>query len=99
MAKVRILKEPTEKMAKGGQMRPPKDGGYGNQSGWALDTGGRVLDPTLSTKNPFATNDTIKEVPREESNLEAEKNEELTRQNSDGTLSKFRIGGKKHSVV
>jgi len=95
--KIKITSLPTNKMATGGNIRPPRNGGYGNQSGWALDIGGRVLDPTKSFHDPFTTNETIKPVDRKDATMEAETGESMTRQNPDGSLSTFDIGGKKHS--
>ena len=95
--KIKITSLPANKMAKGGNIRPPRDGGYSAQSGWALDLNGRVLDPTKSFHDPFTTNETIKPVDREDATMEAEKGESMTRQNPDGSLSTFDIEGKKHS--
>ena len=89
MAKIKVISAPTQ--------RPPAKGAYADQSGWALDTGGRVFDPTMSIKQPFKPSESMGPVPREFANLEAEKGEVLTRQDQDGGLSKFDIGGKRHS--
>ena len=43
-------------------------------------------------------NDTLKPVPREEANLEAEKNEYVvTDLEGDGIPENYRVGGKRHS--
>jgi len=96
MPKIKILAAPQEKMAMGGTQRPPKQGPYAGQSGWALNTGQRFFDPTFSTKDPFKATNTIEEAEPGQETLEAEKGEFMTRQDPDGSLSAFDIGGKKH---
>ena len=99
MPRVKIISGPDKKMAKGGNAvpRPSKTSGYADQtSGYVLNLGNRVFDPSFSLKQPFKASESIQEVPREMATLEAEKGEVLTRQEKDGGLAKFDIGGKKH---
>jgi len=95
--KIQIVSTPKMKNGGNADVRPPKSSGYADQtSTYSLNTGSRIFDPTFSVKEPFRASESIQEVPREFANLEAEKGEVLTRQEQDGSLSKFNIGGKKH---
>jgi len=88
MAKIKVMAAPSE--------RPQRKAGFSNQSGWALDTGGRVFDPTMSLKEPFKATSTMEAVPRDQATVEAEKGEVLARKSQSGDLNTFDIGGKKH---
>lgn len=67
---------------------------YGGQMGHALDLGSRRL--YMNQNEEKTLNDHIKEVPREEANIEAEKGETIITPYKGGKYH-FKIGGKKHS--
>lgn len=67
---------------------------YGGQMGHALDLGSRRL--YMNQDEEKNLNDHIKEVPREEANIEAEKGETIITPYKGGKYH-FKIGGKKHS--
>jgi len=67
---------------------------YGGQMGHALDLGSRRL--YMNQDEEKTLNDHIKEVPREEANIEAEKGETIITPYKGGKYH-FKIGGKKHS--
>lgn len=72
---------------------------YGGQTQYAgIDLNQRELDPTQSRPFDFTSTGTLQPVPREFSDIEAEKGETIIGDfKGDGTLAHFDIGGKRHS--
>ena len=84
MAKIKINKLPKGYMLKGGQIIKE------------ASMGGQPMGSNYDDKQSYAT--TLKPVPREEANIEAEKGETvLTDISGDGTYQMFNIGGKRHA--
>jgi hypothetical protein len=76
----------------------PKKGNYSGQSQYGLDVGARKVEG-FQSQNPFDyVKNTLKEVPRDEANIEAEHGETAIGDfNGDGVLTHGNIGGKPHS--
>lgn len=67
----------------------------GNQHNYALVSGSIWNYEDKPTTNSVGT--TLSPVPREEANIEAEKNETIVYPDKDGMLAHSKIGGKRHS--
>ena len=84
MAKIKINKLPKGYVLKGGQIIKE------------ASTGGASTSSNYNDAQSYAS--TLKPVPREEANIEAEKGETvLTDISGDGTYQMFNIGGKRHA--
>jgi hypothetical protein len=71
---------------------------YGGQAKHSLDLRRDALvTPNVSYENPYEVTDTLKAVPRDEANVEAEKGETVFGDlDGDGGLEHMKIGGKRH---
>jgi len=72
---------------------------YGGQAKHSLDLRRDALvTPNVSYENPYEVTDTLKAVPRDEANVEAEKGETVFGDlDGDGGLEHMKIGGKRHN--
>lgn len=83
--KIRIINGP-EKMA------------YGGQAKWSLDLGSRNIDSDMADNDYDSVSNTLREVPREEANIEAEGGETVYGDvDGDGGLEHMKINGKRHA--
>lgn len=83
--KIRIINGP-EKMA------------YGGQAKWSLDLGSRNIDSDMADNDYDSVSNTLREVPREEANIEAEGGETVYGDvDGDGGLEHMKINGKRHT--
>jgi hypothetical protein len=83
--KIRIINGP-EKMA------------YGGQAKWSLDLGDRNIDSDMADNDYDSVSNTLREVPREEANIEAEGGETVYGDiDGDGGLEHMKINGKRHT--
>lgn len=86
--RVKILKAPTESVE---EMK------YGGQQGFGLDIGSRRIYTDYTPDQYESAGNTLKPVPREDANIEAEKGETVFGDiDQDGELEQFNIAGKKH---
>ena len=84
--RIRITGMPQEQMA------------YGGQSNYGLDLGQNNVYDTMSNLRSDSMSNTIKEVPREEANIEAEGGETVYGDlDGDGGLEHSKIVGKRHT--
>ena len=84
--RIRITGMPQEQMA------------YGGQSNYGLDLGQNNVYDTMSNLRSDSMSNTIKEVPREEANIEAEGGETVYGDlDGDGGLEHSKIVGKRHN--
>jgi hypothetical protein len=85
--KIRITRTPDENIM-----------AYGGQARHSLDLRRDALvTPNISYENPYEVTDTLKAVPRDEANVEAEKGETVFGDlDGDGGLEHMKIGGKRH---
>jgi len=84
--RIRITGMPQEQMA------------YGGQSNYGLDLGQRNVYDTMSDSRADSISNTIKEVPRDEANIEAEGGETVYGDlDGDGGLEHSKIVGKRHT--
>ena len=84
--RIRITGMPQEQMA------------YGGQSNYGLDLGQRNVYDTMSDSRADSISNTIKEVPRDEANIEAEGGETVYGDlDGDGGLEHSKILGKRHT--
>ena len=83
--KIRIINGP-EKMA------------YGGQAKWSLDLGSRNADTNMADNDYDSVSNSLREVPREEANIEAEGGETVYGDvDGDGGLEHMKINGKRHT--
>jgi hypothetical protein len=94
MEKVRIrITGGTEKMATGGQPMT-----YSGQLGYGLNLGQKRIYTDMPPDKTETVNNTLKAVPREQANIEAEKGETVYGDiDGDGAMEHMLIGGKKHT--
>ena len=92
MARVRISKIPKALSGFEVKMRPGLYGTNGNRQ-FTLPN---QVNSQRFAERPITTGDTLKAVPREDANLEAEKGETAL-VNIDGIPAHFKIGGQRHS--
>jgi hypothetical protein len=85
--KIRITRTPDENIM-----------AYGGQARHSLDLRRDALvTPNISYENAYEVTDTLKPVPRDEANVEAEKGETVFGDlDGDGGLEHMKIGGKRH---
>lgn len=97
--RVRVVKTPMDIPEYLEPMTFEAGGTYAGQNSYGgLNLGDRrIPNETLQQKNPYAVNQTLKEVPDHEATLEAESGETLLRTMPDGSPAHFNIDGKPHS--
>lgn len=94
MEKIRIrIVGGTEKMATGGQPMT-----YSGQLGYGINLGQKRIYTDMPPEKTENLNKTIKPVPRDQANIEAEKGETVFGDiDGDGAMEHMLIGGKKHT--
>lgn len=72
---------------------------YGGQARHSLDIRRDALSkPNITYDDPYEVNNTLQPVPRDEANLEAEKDETVFGDiDGDGGFEHFKVGGKRHT--
>jgi len=71
---------------------------YGGQAKWSLDLGSRNIDSDMADNDYDSVSNTLREVPREEANIEAEGGETVYGDvDGDGGLEHMKINGKRHT--